>query len=91
LRQLDRPNGASAAEVTIECLLDSPLPDELRQLRYDLRPAGEGERIVAGTIVERLTLTSCGIFEALTEGSTKAARRGPEARRHLQGAAVQFS
>ena len=30
--------------------------------------AGQGERIIAGTIVERLTLTSSGAFEQLTPG-----------------------
>jgi hypothetical protein len=37
--------------------------------------AGQGERIIAGTIVERLTLTSSGAFELLTPGSTKAVPR----------------
>jgi hypothetical protein len=56
------------------------LPGELRAAGYDLVPAGEGKRIIAGTITERLTLTSRGIFEALTEGSTKPVA---EVRRHV--------
>jgi len=59
----------------------SPLPEELRQQGHDIRPAdpAQGERILAGTIVEKLTLTSCGVFEPLTKGSTKPVA---EVRRH---------
>jgi hypothetical protein len=39
----------------------------------------EGQRIIAAPIEERLTLTSCGAFERLTEGSTKPVT---EVRRH---------
>ena len=64
---------SGATEIVMECLHGSPLPEELRQQGYDIVPADppEGERIIAGQIVERLTLTSCGIFEPMTEGSTK--------------------
>ena len=51
-------------------LLDSTLADKLLQLGYDLRPA-RAKRIIAGSITERLTLTSCGIFEVLTPESTR--------------------
>src|SRR5438046_3055012 len=44
-----------AVEVTMECLPDSSLPDELRKLGYDVEPAGEGERILHSAIVERFT------------------------------------
>jgi hypothetical protein len=49
----------------------STLPDELRQLGYDVRDLGDGERILAAAIVERFTLTADGEFEPLVEGSTK--------------------
>ena len=51
----------------------SALPDELRAAGYDLRPADppEGRRILANAITQTLTLTSCGVFEEMTEGSTK--------------------
>ncbi|MGJ4939303.1 hypothetical protein ACQR1W_01915 [Bradyrhizobium sp. HKCCYLS1011] len=61
----------AAPEIAMECLEGSALPDELRALGYRLKPAGEGERIIAGTITERLSLTSCGVFEPLVDGSTK--------------------
>jgi hypothetical protein len=34
-----------AMEVSVEVLPRSGLPDELRQLGYELKPAGDGERI----------------------------------------------
>jgi hypothetical protein len=60
-----------AAEVSMETLPDSTLPDELRTLGYDVTEIGEGQRILPHTITQRLTLTSSGAFELLTEGSTK--------------------
>jgi hypothetical protein len=50
------------------------LGDELRELGYDVRPAdpAEGTRILPHAISQRLTLTSCGVFEEMTEGSTNA-------------------
>ena len=68
-----------AETVTVEVLPDSALPDELRDAGYTLEPIGAGERIIGGTITERLTLSSCGIFEPLTPESTKAVA---EIRRH---------
>jgi hypothetical protein len=58
-------------EVRMECLPGSTLPDELRQLGYDVRDLGDGERILATAIVERFTLNAAGEFEALVEGSSK--------------------
>jgi hypothetical protein len=55
----------------MECLPGSTLPDELRQLGYDVRDLGDGERILAAAIVERFTLSADGEFEPLVEGSTK--------------------
>jgi hypothetical protein len=55
----------------MECLPGSTLPDELRQLSYDVRDLGDCERILAAAIVERFTLTADGEFEPLVEGSTK--------------------
>jgi hypothetical protein len=60
-----------AAEVTMETLPDSTLPDEMRGLGYDITEIGEGQGLLAAPIEERLTLTSCGVFEPLTLGSTK--------------------
>jgi hypothetical protein len=59
--------------IVIECLPGSVVPDRLRDAGYDLRPADppEGERIIAGSIVERLELSSSGAFEPATENSTK--------------------
>ena len=45
--------------------------DELCQLGYDAINTGEGERILAQAIEQKLTLTSSGAYEMLTEGSTK--------------------
>jgi hypothetical protein len=55
----------------MECLPGSPLPDELRQLGYDVRDLGDGERILAIAITEQFTLRAYGEFEPLVEGSTK--------------------
>src|SRR5258708_3657066 len=55
----------------MECLPGSTLPDELRNAGYDARDLGDGERILATTIVEQFTLTAAGEFEPLVEGSTK--------------------
>jgi hypothetical protein len=38
---------------------------------YDVREAGEGQRILANAIVERFTTRADGQFEPLVEGSTK--------------------
>jgi hypothetical protein len=59
-----------------------PFADELRQLGYGVRKINEGVRILARTIVEKLTLTSC---EEMTEGSTKPVA---EVRRHAAIARV---
>jgi hypothetical protein len=50
--------------VTLKTFPGSTLPDELRELGYDVREIGEGERILSGAIIERFTMTLCG-------GSTK--------------------
>jgi hypothetical protein len=68
-----------ADEVVVETLPESGLPAELRAMGYDLQPSGTGERILAGTIVEKMTLTSSGAFEPMTEGST---RQVADVRRH---------
>jgi hypothetical protein len=66
-------------QVRMECLPGSTLPDELRDAGYDPELIGEGERIIAGTIVERRELSAAGAFEPATEGSTRPVA---EARRH---------
>jgi hypothetical protein len=55
----------------MECLPGSGLTDELRQLGYDVRDLGDGERILATAIVERFTTRGDGELEPLVEGSTK--------------------
>lgn len=60
----------SATEVVAP---NSTLPDDLIAIGYNVVPADppEGQRILANAITQKLTLSSCGVFEALTEGSTK--------------------
>jgi hypothetical protein len=60
--------------VDFEVLEKSAIPLALTQHGYDVRPADppEGQRLLAAPIVEKLTLTSSGAFEPLTDGSTKA-------------------
>jgi hypothetical protein len=60
-----------AAEVTVECLPDSALPDDLRGLGYDVIAAGDGERILPHRIVERFVRRADSELEPLTAGSTK--------------------
>ena len=48
----------------------SALPAELEAQGYKVIPAGGGERILAGSIVERFTRRADGELEPLTEGST---------------------
>jgi len=59
--------------VTFEVLPDSALPAQLIAMGHDVVPDDpeEGQRILASAIVERMTLTSSGAFEPMTEGSTK--------------------
>jgi hypothetical protein len=68
-----------APEVTIEVLPQSPIPAKLTETGYNVREIGIGQRIIAGTIVGKLTMTSSGALEPLIEGSTKAIA---EVRRH---------
>jgi hypothetical protein len=60
-----------APEVTLECLPESAVPDELCRLGYDVRPAGQGQRLLAAAITERFTTNAKGEFEPLTEGSSR--------------------
>jgi hypothetical protein len=60
-----------AVEVTVECLPDSALPDDLRGLGHDVREIGDGERILPYQIVERFVRRADGELEPLTGGSTK--------------------
>ena len=62
-----------AAEITVECLPDSPLPQELRAAGYEVEASGEGQRILAGAIVERFTRRTGGELVPLTTESTVAA------------------
>ena len=73
------PSGAPV--VTYEVLENSPIPLELTELGYDVRPANPAEttRILANAIVHHMTLSSSGAFEEMTPGSTTAIT---ETRRH---------
>ncbi|WP_315720147.1 MULTISPECIES: hypothetical protein [unclassified Bradyrhizobium] len=62
-----------AEPVIVECLPGSPLIDELTEAGYELEPAGEGERIIPGQIVQRLGLASNGAFEPLVGDATQPA------------------
>lgn len=59
------------AEVMIECLPGSALPEDLRGLGYQLRAIHDGERILAGPIVERFVAGPDGELVPITEGSTR--------------------
>jgi len=58
--------------VTVEALPTSTFPDELRDKGYQLRPEGEGERILAHAIVERFARGADGALVPITVGSTLA-------------------
>jgi hypothetical protein len=60
-------------QAVFEVLPHSPIPAQLTELGYDVRPADfpEGQRLLATGITEFLTRTSSGALEPLVEGSTK--------------------
>ncbi|WP_316205387.1 hypothetical protein [Bradyrhizobium sp. SZCCHNS3004] len=64
------PPGTNPA--ILEVLPGSYLLDELREAGYEPMPAGEGERIIPGQIVQRFTMTSDGAFEPLAAESTRS-------------------
>ena len=47
-------------------------------------------RLLAHAIAQRLTLTSCGVFEEMTEGSTKIGGAGADPCRPGHGTAVHL-
>lgn len=61
---------SGAIEVTVECLPDATLPDDLRALGHDVREDGDGERILAHRIVERFVRRADGELAPLTAEST---------------------
>jgi hypothetical protein len=63
----------------MECLPESTLPAELRQLGYDVTEIGDGERILAAAITEEFTMTADGEFEPLASGRVDQARRADPA------------
>jgi hypothetical protein len=65
--------------VTLECLVDSPMPDDVARLGYDPGPDGETMRILPAAIEERFTRNGDGTLSNLTEGSTQPVA---EVRRH---------
>jgi hypothetical protein len=44
------PDGVLAKRDDIECLLGSTVPQHLRDAGYNLKPAGEGQRILPAAI-----------------------------------------
>jgi hypothetical protein len=46
------------------------MPDDVARLGYDLKPEGEGQRILAAGILERFTRNKDGTLAPLTPGST---------------------
>ncbi|WP_316174703.1 MULTISPECIES: hypothetical protein [unclassified Bradyrhizobium] len=60
-----------ADPVVVECLPGSFLIDELTEAGYELTPAGEGERIIPGQIVQRFATGASGALEPLTAESTR--------------------
>ena len=59
--------------IVFECLPGSTLPDDLRDKGDTVVPADPPttERIIAGSVIERLELSSSGAFMPATEGSTR--------------------
>jgi hypothetical protein len=58
--------------VAIECLPGSTLPAELRErFGYNVTTDGEGERILAGAVIERFARRADGELERVTEGSSR--------------------
>jgi hypothetical protein len=60
-----------AVDVTMECLPDSTLPDDIARLGHDVKPDGETTRILPAAITERFVRGADGKLEPLTEGSTR--------------------
>lgn len=57
--------------VTLENSEGSTLPEDLLRLGYAVKYARRGERILAGSIVEKFVRGARGDLEPLTAGSTK--------------------
>jgi hypothetical protein len=60
-----------AQDVTLECLTESTLPDDIRSLGYHLTELPEGERILHSAIVQKFGSGPDGRLETLTTGSTR--------------------
>lgn len=58
-------------DVMVECLPSSTLPSDLRAVGWQLQDEGEGERLIPGTIEERLVMGRDGMLMPMTEGSTQ--------------------
>jgi hypothetical protein len=61
---------AGDVEVRVECLPSSDLPQRLQRAGYELRPDGQGQRILAHAIVERFGRGADGVLVPITQGST---------------------
>jgi hypothetical protein len=57
--------------VTMECLPGSTLPAELRAAGYDVQPDGNGQRVLAHSIVEKFVAGPDGTMQPLTAGSSQ--------------------
>ena len=62
-------------DIRTDCLPGSGVTGELRKLGWDVTKIGDSQRIVTGTIVEKLVAKPDGEFEPLAEGSTKTPDR----------------
>jgi hypothetical protein len=59
-----------AEDVSMECLPDSTLPDDLRDLGYVVLPDGVGQRILHNAIIQKFTSRADGGLDPLAIGST---------------------
>lgn len=58
--------------MTFDTLPDSAVPQQLRDLRYDVVEDGEGERILPAGITERFARDADGQLSPITQESTRA-------------------
>jgi hypothetical protein len=61
--------------IRIECLLHSDLPSDLTALGWRSRRVDTRMRMISDARTELLAITSSGVFEAATAGSTKPLQR----------------
>src|SRR5262245_24677920 len=66
------PRSVRSCDARTVCLPNSSLPHALRAMGYDPVQVGEGERILACAIEEKLVAGDDGALQPVTEGSTRA-------------------